>query len=311
MEPPENETTLPPYVDPALLDAEQRVAADVPCESCGYNLRTLPALGHCPECNAPAARALTPPQLRFAPAGYLRSLADGVSILFGAGVLLIVVILLELAALLAAIWLADTGEDLMFALSGCGMAVLLIGFPILSIVGLLSITRSDPRPHHRSAQGSSRLASRYVLLVAILGGVLTIASGALVRMAGPASFMLMGCPALVSAALTVIVLPAMTLFYIANLMKRLPDATLEQDTGTLAVGHILVTVIGAALLLFVGLLSEAGLGDDAGVALACVTTGIALAYIFCVARTLVRVSRALRTASVAARSIGLPAQNTE
>lgn len=40
------------------LDAQQRIAVDLPCTACGYNLRTLPAAARCPECAAEVDRTL-------------------------------------------------------------------------------------------------------------------------------------------------------------------------------------------------------------------------------------------------------------
>jgi predicted RNA-binding Zn-ribbon protein involved in translation (DUF1610 family) len=42
---------------PVALDAEGRVAEDVACIRCGYNLRTLYHDGRCPECDADVIRS--------------------------------------------------------------------------------------------------------------------------------------------------------------------------------------------------------------------------------------------------------------
>ena len=48
--------------EPMLLirfDGEGRVASDLPCSTCGYNLRMLAVAGICPECGAPVQRSIT------------------------------------------------------------------------------------------------------------------------------------------------------------------------------------------------------------------------------------------------------------
>ena len=64
-------------VDMTLLDEELRVAADVQCDRCGYNLRTLSVDARCPECNKPVEASLREPLLAHASASHLRILHAG------------------------------------------------------------------------------------------------------------------------------------------------------------------------------------------------------------------------------------------
>lgn len=69
-----NQTTPTPA---AILDDAGRIAVDLPCLNCGYNLRTLAADGLCPECGTPVANSACGYYLRYAPAPWVRRLAYG------------------------------------------------------------------------------------------------------------------------------------------------------------------------------------------------------------------------------------------
>lgn len=62
---------------------EARVIDDVACISCGYNLRGLRAMGHCPECNAPVGESLFVLARPEVVAGGVRSLGQGFLAVFG------------------------------------------------------------------------------------------------------------------------------------------------------------------------------------------------------------------------------------
>ena len=75
---------------PTDLDANAPAPAvdhDHPCIKCGYNLRTLPTNGRCPECARPVADSLLPDDLAYAPIEWLRHMRRGFRLLFVASFL--------------------------------------------------------------------------------------------------------------------------------------------------------------------------------------------------------------------------------
>ena len=65
----------------ALAETDTRVADDLECMQCGYNLRTLPVDGLCPECAAPVQFSREGYYLRSAPVEWLRKLKGGLSLI--------------------------------------------------------------------------------------------------------------------------------------------------------------------------------------------------------------------------------------
>ena len=65
-----------PQSPPALV-----VLDDIPCRSCGYNLRTLAHTGFCPECSTPVAASMGGGYLRNADPLFLRRLNAGLKLL--------------------------------------------------------------------------------------------------------------------------------------------------------------------------------------------------------------------------------------
>ncbi|MEM6459997.1 MAG: hypothetical protein AAF710_11475 [Planctomycetota bacterium] len=78
------------------LDGEGRIAADLPCVTCGYLLRMQPTDGACPECGDPVRKTLDEGNVRLMPLDWLRrvqaaavcfALTPPLLLVFGLGVL--------------------------------------------------------------------------------------------------------------------------------------------------------------------------------------------------------------------------------
>ncbi len=65
-------------LDNVRLDEMGRIAQDLDCVRCGYNLRGLEPRASCPECDEAVARALRGELLRFADPAWVTSLSAGV-----------------------------------------------------------------------------------------------------------------------------------------------------------------------------------------------------------------------------------------
>jgi len=70
-----------------VLNDEGRVAEDVPCLGCAYNLRGLKVTGDCPECGRAIADSLRGDRLRFADARWLRGVHRGLTCVIAAVIL--------------------------------------------------------------------------------------------------------------------------------------------------------------------------------------------------------------------------------
>lgn len=62
------------------LDGEGRIAGDLACLRCGYNLRLLGREALCPECGVGVERTIRGDLLRYSDAAWLRGVADGLGI---------------------------------------------------------------------------------------------------------------------------------------------------------------------------------------------------------------------------------------
>ena len=145
---------LPGWVDPELLDGEERVAADVRCVACKYNLRTLPVRQRCPECGQQVVRSLYRLELEYAPEEWARDLANGAGVLSAAGAMALLGLALQFL------------PGLPFA----PISVVLAGViaPIIAAIGLYTLTTPDPRPPRKPEGLSFRRAARWSLLVGVV-----------------------------------------------------------------------------------------------------------------------------------------------
>jgi hypothetical protein len=70
---------------PVEVNRDCTVAADVPCRTCSYNLRTQPISGVCPECATPVRASIRGDWLVFSEPRYIERLAWGASLYLGCG----------------------------------------------------------------------------------------------------------------------------------------------------------------------------------------------------------------------------------
>ncbi len=101
-----------PSTIPVRVDDEGRIASDVSCPRCGYNLRMQRAAGACPECGAAidVSDALPADHLDRADAGWRRRLARGAAWLFWGVVILPLGGVPGLVVAAAGVWLLTTRE---------------------------------------------------------------------------------------------------------------------------------------------------------------------------------------------------------
>jgi len=72
-------TIAPPGAPVVALDAAGRIAIDITCRKCGYNLRGLLPDGRCPECGTAVGRSLHGDLLRFSDPEWVQKLASGMN----------------------------------------------------------------------------------------------------------------------------------------------------------------------------------------------------------------------------------------
>lgn len=173
-----HDNPLPEGVDLALLDADERVAADVQCIECGYNLRTLAARQRCPECGQPVAPSLYGPELAYAPAEWVCVLASGAGVLSAAGGMALMGLALLAALAVAGLFGAVIVSEILSALSGTLLGVLA---PIVGAFGLYQLTVPDPRSTRKPKRLSFRRATRWSLV----GGVILVGATFVKMSLGP------------------------------------------------------------------------------------------------------------------------------
>ena len=129
-----------------------RVGIDLPCISCGYNLRSLPMSGRCPECNSPIEEALHHGWLMFADPQWLARLRSGVTL-----------ILWSLLAAVICYFALVIGMVVFFLPSGQPKDLQFLQWPMLAVglglwtAWLVSVVRlTTPEPGGTAGEGPRR-----------------------------------------------------------------------------------------------------------------------------------------------------------
>jgi hypothetical protein len=177
--------TAPPVAwlptSPSIPDL---AATDVPCLSCGYNLRGLSDSGRCPECGTPIVRSLMGNLLEFSSANYIESLRRGATIVKASILLSIIstLLLLLLSILNAAVVTASGALHTAIQTAYGVAAVVCLGSSVAFYAGWWLL--SDPDP---AIVGSETGAThRRVLRVTAAAGAATTALSSVAQLGAPA-----------------------------------------------------------------------------------------------------------------------------
>ena len=211
----------------AAVDEQGRLIEDVPCRRCGYNLRSLPADGKCPECGSAVAISIHGFYLRFAPPAWVRRVALGAKLLVGAAVTAILGWIIMIAVGIAVtVPLSPLGTgplSIVLGVSMIGLSILIVG---LIIAGIILMTARDPAEAGKPERFGARRLARLCLWpmpVAMVGGGAMSALGPS-AMTWPLSWLIVALWIVigVTSVISYLIMPAAVLRLLMGLMKRAP-----------------------------------------------------------------------------------------
>lgn len=210
------------------LDEFGHVSADLPCISCGYNLRGLSPDSVCPECGIPIGRSQYGNLLRYSDPTWVKQLSSGMNWV--------------IAAIIVGILSGCVGQLLIRSANvSLGLFVSLVP-AVLHLLGYIYLTAPDP-----SAVETEITARQVVRGLAVANFVLTLATMA--SALGGQSLVVLICTAL-GQVVSIAFLFALGR-HMSQLAFRIPDPTLARRTRIVVWGFLICTGIAffAALLL--------------------------------------------------------------
>jgi hypothetical protein len=216
------------------IDPAGRIAQDVPCIHCGYNLRSLLADQACPECNQAVGESLRGDLLQFANPAWLRRLAGGMGWLIAGSILF----LLTWGArwLLARLLVAGT---ITVTTAGTTHFPIFVAAQAATLIGVWKATSREPRTLGMPAGFDARTLSRLLLTAGFLLGY------ALVPLQNAGTMRV----ALLVQIPTIIMMSGWICLYIhlANLARRVPAVRLIRLTYGALVVYVLEKCLGIGL----------------------------------------------------------------
>ncbi|MCP3979470.1 MAG: hypothetical protein GY716_09100 [bacterium] len=241
-------TQRTPALPISAIDIDQagRIAQDVPCRACGYNLVGLAPSGDCPECATAIERSIRGELLQFSDPGWVKRLTTGVLwIIIGSLSGIVVGILIAFGIAM----LTNTGAPtIATALVSCIGVV-----PALMILfGAWVLTTPDPGQTGQTRPVTARTLTRWCLLAQLAATPLELFGGT--------GFNALGNPvtaisltdsmiimAAVAAGVVSLVGRVAGLWYLGQLALRLPNPGLAKQCRIVAAGHLAIGLLGAVV----------------------------------------------------------------
>lgn len=223
------------------LDAGGRIAADVSCRSCGYNLRAQPIGGSCPECGAAVEASVVGGLLQFSNPAWVARLASGMTFLLAA-IACAIASVVVLWVTQVALAVASVSYEVQAAISGAVTTAMGAATLVLALVGVWRVT--SPEPFVSAQQGRvRRVLARYGIVVGC-GGYYGGWAG--MSFTGSDLFIL---PMLPCAVAWIVGAVAM-LFHLRKLALRLGDLRLAKQTRIVgwSLGGLLVLSVALAIV---------------------------------------------------------------
>ncbi|RMF84955.1 MAG: hypothetical protein D6744_02175 [Planctomycetota bacterium] len=226
---------LPPP-PPELFDETGRIAQDVQCRRCSYNLRGLSGDGRCPECGTPVGRSTHGDLLRYSDPDWVQALELGVRLI------LLGIVANLLAGVIGAVLNAFFHPLIGGLVQLAGSAV---GF-----YGTWLLTEPDPSGIGEDVYGRARKVTRFAMLVGVIGQVASMLQRVVVL---SNAVLLLLIPVAIVAALIGVVGFWYQLFYIEKLAERVPQEDVVRrarflrwaypiSTGGVILGGVLATL---------------------------------------------------------------------
>lgn len=248
----------------AALDEQGRIAGDLACRECAYNLRSLELDGVCPECGASVAGSARGHYLQYASPLWVKKLSRGALLLVIALAASVVAGIATWAVSFATAMVSASSPGAASPPTGLLAALIAIGavqiaVAVVAIVGLVYLTVRDPAGRTHGEGRSARRVVRACLCcvpVPILG-VFVAAGFQQIRGALPLAMVVNVVMALAMAA-TMLVLPLALLRHVIALMRRIPRPGLVtyakiEFWGLLVVGVLMVFGIATLVLASFGM----------------------------------------------------------
>jgi hypothetical protein len=261
------------------LDREGRIAEDLPCRACGYNVRGVAPEALCPECSTPVSRSIRSDLLQFGDPAWVERLARGMRwIIIGllCGFVVQIAVAVLSTGLVTAGSLVHTAGMTAAALFGVGLSVVLV-------TGVWWLTAPDPARAERERPLSARRLTRWCIAAQIAAVPLQVASPT-----GSVGIPGSGAPpggafialAVVGSALGIVVLVgyAAGFVYLGRLALRIPQPPLARQTRIVRWGYLIsqsLAALIAVLFLFV-FVRMFGAGSPGGTGQTAVAVALAI-----------------------------------
>jgi ribosomal protein L37E len=151
--PPDVQASVPLIARVAdAVGADGKIQVDLPCRRCGYNLRSLARDARCPECGFPVIRCLRRDDLGYGDPRYVRRIALGAYLIFGASIAAVAT---------------------MFLFGALGVGGRLAAYALAAVAAWL-VTTPDPSGIGEAEYGLTRRAARMLVPLGLLGAPLSI-----------------------------------------------------------------------------------------------------------------------------------------
>jgi hypothetical protein len=149
------------------LDEAGRVAVDLPCLGCGYNLRTMLPEGLCPECGTDVGRTLRGNLLPFADPRWVQTLSSGMNWIVAGLLVPLVLIALGLIWQVVMLQMSVRGHPVpgwVDDLYMCVLFVSVLGITLLVVTGVWRVTTPEPARAQAAKGATARPLARYGVL---------------------------------------------------------------------------------------------------------------------------------------------------
>jgi len=225
-----NSDSLHSTSEDPVIETFRRITADVPCLTCGYNLRTQPLNGRCPECGTMVGRSAYGDLLSLCDPKWLSRLAGGTVWLLVYLVVVLLSMCLWYPVIVDPIVARNTSAEEALVLNG----VITLSASLIALAGFWKLTtpETDRLPRHQ--RGGARRIARYGFLVQTL----LLAAGVGLQASTPC----LGALVWTGARLACLVAATSLMIHVRRLALRIPRRRLATWTLVLMTLFLLLRV---------------------------------------------------------------------